>query len=245
MPAAALPRHRLLVGPGRTAELAVAAALLSAGAAAIHAAVAGPHLDEYAPFGALFVASALAQALWAALVLSMPSKRLLAAGIAGNGAIIIVWTLSRTSGLPLGPDPWTAEPVAAVDVAATAFELGILAASALLLAPRRAIARAAGHRVTRVAAIGAMAVAGLTGAAIAATPEGGAGHHQSGVSDHPEPGHRVNSTAHSPSGVHARASHTAPPRLQRKAGTTAGSRQRAHPEAHAVPHGHAKPRGLG
>ena len=42
-------------------ELSIAAALLSAGPAAIHASVAGPHFDEGAVYGLLFVATALFQ----------------------------------------------------------------------------------------------------------------------------------------------------------------------------------------
>ena len=51
----------------RAARVAVAATLMSAAAAAIHAAVAAPHFREYAPFGLLFGATALAQATWAML----------------------------------------------------------------------------------------------------------------------------------------------------------------------------------
>ena len=40
-------------------KLSIAAALLSAGAAAIHASVAGPHFEERAVYGLLFVATAL------------------------------------------------------------------------------------------------------------------------------------------------------------------------------------------
>jgi hypothetical protein len=114
-------------------ELSIAAALLSAGAAAIHASVAVPHFDESALYGLLFVATVLFQAGWAALVLAAPSVRLLGAGVVVNAGVIGAWAVSRTFGLPYGPEPWTAEPVGPLDLAATSFELGIVVCGLLLL----------------------------------------------------------------------------------------------------------------
>jgi hypothetical protein len=154
--------------------LALAAALLSAGAAVIHASVSRPHLEESVLLGLLFVASALAQAAWSPLVLAAPSRGVFAAGILGNTAIVVAWALSRTTGLPFGHEPWTAEPVGALDVAATAFEVGIVAASAILLAAAGASPRR--PKVRRFAAVAAALVTGLTGTAFAATPNGAGGH---------------------------------------------------------------------
>lgn len=169
-----------MTAAGRRAELTIAAALLSAGAAAIHASAAGAHFEEYLPFGVLFAVSAVAQAAWAALVLAAPSRLLLAAGVAGNAGIAAVWGLSRTSGLPFGPEPWAAEPVAPLDVAATAFELGIVAVGIALLAARLSWPRRSDRDVTRVAALGAVAVTGLACAAFAASRPDGAAHDEAG-----------------------------------------------------------------
>jgi hypothetical protein len=155
----------------------VAAALLSAGAAAIHASVAGPHFAEHFVLGALFVVTATAQAAWAALVLTAPSARLLAAGVAGNVGVVAAWALSRTVGFPLGPEPWAPEPVGALDLAATSFEAVVVATCVLLLAaggPYRAVS---GRAAKRFATVGAVAVAALTSLAYAGTPGGAAGHH--------------------------------------------------------------------
>src|SRR5215207_8724534 len=82
-------------------RVAVAAVLMSAAAAAIHAAVTLPHFGEYAPFGLRFGATALAQAAWAALMISLGT----AAG--GRGGLQHRHRrcvgLSRTVGLPSGP----------------------------------------------------------------------------------------------------------------------------------------------
>ena len=66
-------------------------------------------------------------------MLVSPSRRLLAAGAAGNAGVIAGWALSRTAGLPVGPEPWTPEPATLLDGAATAFELGVVAGSLILL----------------------------------------------------------------------------------------------------------------
>ena len=46
---------------------------------------------------------------------------------------MVVWVISRTSGMPLGPEPWTPERVGAADLIATADELGLAVLVALHL----------------------------------------------------------------------------------------------------------------
>lgn len=171
------------------ARLPFTVALLSAGAAAIHAAVAGPHFEEWAPFGILFAAAALGQVVWGALVLVRPSRLLLAAGAAGNAAILGAWALSRTAGLPVGPEASTPEPIAALDAVASAFELGIVVVAAVLFWGGRS---SAGRATGRFALAAAVVVASVTGTALA---YGEAGHH------HPSPTqeHHHTSGAQAPS----------------------------------------------
>jgi hypothetical protein len=228
-------------GEGLRAKVALAAALLSAGAAAIHGAVAGPHLDHYLPFGLLFVASALAQAAWSVLVLLAPSRRVFAAGAVGNAGIVGVWAVSRTTGLPFGPESGSPEPVAAIDVAATAFEVGIVAASGILLAARRGVATVWGFGTARFAAIGVAVVAGLTAAAFAATPGGAAGHHHAPAAAHGEPHRHATPAVASPKA--ARAADEASRPTARTAAPRAAKRRKSPPHAHAepVPHAHATP----
>jgi len=85
---------------------------------------------------------------WAVGVLLSPSPRLVGTGIVGNAGVAAAWALSRTAGLPVGPDAWTPEPVTILDGAATAFELGIVAACAVLLLSRASgFARLAAKRL--------------------------------------------------------------------------------------------------
>lgn len=110
-------------------------ALLSTGAALLHFALLWEHFQEYVLFGVLFALTALLQLAWSALVLRRPSRPLLQAGALGNLGVAIVWLLSRTVGLPFGPEPWTPEPVGVADSLATAFEVLIVIGATVLLCP--------------------------------------------------------------------------------------------------------------
>lgn len=96
------------------------------GAAAIHYAVVVEHFEEWWGFALFFVASAVAQLVWAVLVVTSPSRLLIWAGVAGNAAIVVLWIVTRTAGTLVGPEPATPEPVAVADSVATAFEVAIV-----------------------------------------------------------------------------------------------------------------------
>jgi FtsP/CotA-like multicopper oxidase with cupredoxin domain len=99
------------------------AALLTAGPAAIHLAVAPMHFQEYVPFGLFFVAAGLVQLAAATAMLFRPSRRLFLAAAAGTAGIIGLYLVSRTVGVPVGPRPGQAEMVGFADVACTTMEL--------------------------------------------------------------------------------------------------------------------------
>ena len=108
----------------RIKELVVVAAALVLASSLIHAAMIAIHFEEYWLFGICFAVAAVAQALWTAQVYKHRlDRRLLVAGAAGNAALIVVWALSRTVGMPIGPDAWQAEAISAVDVLSTIDEL--------------------------------------------------------------------------------------------------------------------------
>lgn len=219
-------------------QLLVTAALLSVGAAVIHAAVAGSHFEVYAPFGLLFFASALGQTIWAVLLLAAPSARLLAAGVAGNLGILATWALSRTSGLPLGPEPGTPEPIGALDIAASAFELGLVVAALLLIVSRGPLATP-GRQVKHFAAIAAAILVAVTGAAFA-KEQAGAGHHGAATEHHagpaPDPGHAApqgtDVTARRPSVQPA----TATPKEKPARPSTRRAAHSGDGHTHATPH---------
>ena len=206
-------------------QLLVLAALFSAAAAAIHAAVAGPHFDEYAPFGLLFLAAAIGQAVWAVFLVTAPSTRALAAGAAGNAGVLAVWVLSRTSGLPIGSESWTPEPIGALDLAASAFESGIVMVAVVLLAAGTAVDAPSGRQVKRFAATGTAVIMAVTGAAFAVEPRGES-HHAAATRQlaEPSPQHGAAATGGAASAT------TAQPARRR---TAAAPPDHAHPTPHA------------
>ena len=97
------------------------AAVASAAAAGIHFAVTPEHFREWWGFGAFFVVVATAQLAWAAF----PAKAWI--GIAGNALLVALWVVSRTRGVPFGPEPGTPEAVGPLDLASVLLELTAVA----------------------------------------------------------------------------------------------------------------------
>jgi hypothetical protein len=158
-------------GDARTALLAGTIAFLVC-AAMIHLAVVGPHLAESTLYAVFFVGVAIAQ-LVAAMALTMVRHRRLVLAIAvGNAIVIVVWALSRTVGLPIGPTPGVAESVSLPDVLATIAEAAIVALSLALAVLRRPLT--VGRWTVRAAAGTACIIAlGVTVVAVIGVQAGG------------------------------------------------------------------------
>src|SRR5215211_3021642 len=136
----------------------VASTLL--GAAAIHAAQAPSHLAEWWAAGVTFVALAAAQALLGAAAAAAADRRVWLLAQAVSLAAIGLWAISRTVGLPVGPEVGESEPVGRADLVAVALEAATVLAATLLAWPGATVA---GRRPGRYATA-AVAVALLTGA---------------------------------------------------------------------------------
>lgn len=160
----------------------VCLALLSAAAGVIHLGVAPAHFAESGLHGAFFVVVGLLQLAAGGLFVAQSGRRLPGAAAAGNAIVVSIWVMSRTSGLPLGPDPWTAEPVGFADVTATLLEVLIVAGSLLLLAPAgSSLVGARPHRaVLALVSIGSILVL-LTGFALGTAGPGGSEHPEAGA----------------------------------------------------------------
>lgn len=116
-----------------------AAAALSFSAACVHGSVMVSHFREYVLFGLFFAIVTPLQITWAELVRRAPqARRLLAAGAFGNAAVVVVWLVSRTVGLPFGPQALETEAVGFKDLLATYAELMIVVLVAALLWQRSA-----------------------------------------------------------------------------------------------------------
>jgi hypothetical protein len=147
---------------GLDARLAALIAL-SAGAGAIHLSVASDHFAEYWLFGAFFVALGIAQVAWAALVAIRGPSRALLITAAGNTAVVALWIVSRTAGVPLGSHPGAPEAFGFPDITATLFEIVLVGCAVWSLRHKRGPSRRA---VARLAWVLPLAVSPATIAAI-------------------------------------------------------------------------------
>ncbi|MEA2137988.1 MAG: hypothetical protein QOG56_1138 [Solirubrobacteraceae bacterium] len=124
----------------RGAQLADAlriAGYLSIAAGLIHAIAMIDHFSHYWLFGVFFLVLTYGQVLWGlALLRGRSSDRGLRLGAFANLAIVAVWLVSRTLGVPFGPNAGDPEPIGPMDVAATLDQLVLVAYVGVLLLPR-------------------------------------------------------------------------------------------------------------
>jgi Na+-transporting methylmalonyl-CoA/oxaloacetate decarboxylase gamma subunit len=127
---------------------------LSWAAGLIHVAAAVTHLDEYALYAIFFEALAVVQFGWGVALYRSPSRRLLVFGAVLSVLVVALWVVSRTAGLPIGPEPWRPEAVGALDALASADE-------ALLAALTAARLRGSGRPLGHAAALGLILLSSL------------------------------------------------------------------------------------
>jgi hypothetical protein len=122
----------------------------------IHVAAAIGHLSEYVPYAIAFELLASAQLVWGVALYRKPSARLLSGGAIVSILVVAVWIVSRTSGLPIGPEAWRAEDVGALDAICSADEavLALLAFTQLAVANGGMLL----HATRRFAAVSGLAL---------------------------------------------------------------------------------------
>lgn len=154
------------------------AGFASLGAGLVHLAVVREHVAESAVLGVFFLVAGLLQLVWALAALArdrLPVPRLVATG---QLALVALWALDRTLGIPLGPDAWTPEPLGTADLLCVVLEVCAAAAIGAWLLVTRRVEHPdlkAGRYLALVGA-GALVVAALTTPALAATEAGGHAH---------------------------------------------------------------------
>lgn len=114
-------------------SLMLVAAALSAVAALIHVAVCPEHFREGFIYGVFFAASAGCQLGWAALVSARYSRWLAPAGLTGNASIVLLWMVTRTVGIPLGPEAGEVERFGVLDLLCGACEIGVVVLCAVAI----------------------------------------------------------------------------------------------------------------
>src|SRR5258706_3718648 len=115
-------REMTYVGPSWV--LVYAVAILTLGAALIPLAVTPQHFEEYLPYGLFFLAAGAGQIALAVALVVAPSRRLFIVGLAASVGLIAPWALSRTVGVPIGPDgAWQPETMGFTDIICSFLEL--------------------------------------------------------------------------------------------------------------------------
>jgi hypothetical protein len=97
-------------------------ALASFGAALVHVAVMPDHFRESVMYGLFFLGASVGQSAFGVLILARPSRHLVMAGIIGSALLILLWMVSRTWGVPIGPDNGATESFGVLDALATSYE---------------------------------------------------------------------------------------------------------------------------
>jgi len=161
--AQAAPGARL-ASPGADSALAPSAfgavAVLSGVAAGIHLGVAPEHFAEWWGYGAFFVLAAMGECALVALLALRPRPWVVQAGIWASLATMLMYLVSRTSGIPLGPETGVVEAVELPGLAATAAEGALVVVLCQLLDGRERR-----HTLNALGLVGAaLWIAALTGA---------------------------------------------------------------------------------
>ena len=122
-------------GLKRASMLLYAAATLSLVAALIHAWVMPEHFREWWGYGAFFLVVALAQWFYALALLRWPRRSTFLIGIIGHLAIIGLYIVTRTTGIPLfGPHAGEVEGIGMVDLISKLAELVLVISLVALMA---------------------------------------------------------------------------------------------------------------
>ena len=127
-----VPRPNVLNSPicsGRSKVILYVAAALSLFAALIHLWVMPEHFEEWWGYGTFFLVAAMAQGLYGLALLRWSWQPLLLLGIGGNLAVIALYSITRTVGIPFfGPHVGEVEGVGVADLFATTSELALVGA---------------------------------------------------------------------------------------------------------------------
>lgn len=136
------------------------AACASLGAGLIHLAVVSEHVSEWWLYGVFFIVLGVVQMAWAVQAMAgdpLPVPRLFAAM---NTAVIGIWLVTRTTGLPVGPEPWEVEAVGTADLLCSALEAAAVVLLMVLVRRPDVHESAALTKVQRrMVAVGALVIA--------------------------------------------------------------------------------------
>lgn len=149
------------------------AAVCSLGAAAIHFGITGEHFAQWWAYGVFFILLGAFQVGWAVAAWVTSNRGLLFAAIAVNSGALVLWAVTRTTGLPFGPNPGSPEAIGVADLASGVLEAAVVAVLVVLAVLRRPARRVSGVTATAVTAVVGALVLGTAGVALAAPESSG------------------------------------------------------------------------
>lgn len=166
MPPSSNSDDRAGTSAGQLAHLAAAGLLAAAGG--LHLAALPGHWAASTVAGAFFAVTAAVQLLGAVSIAARPSSKTVLAVVAGNVAVLTLWAMSRTTGLPTGGELGVREPFGLLDGSAAAVEVLVIVAGLLALVHRspRTARQAVGWRPALALAL-AWGISGGAGLAVA------------------------------------------------------------------------------
>jgi hypothetical protein len=172
-------------GPGhsdRDQTVRWLAAILSLTASAVHFGYAPHHLSDDWAHGWFFMVIAAYQCLFAVLIVARPRRWVWASAIVVNTGIIVTWLVSRTVGLPFGPEELRSESFSAPDIVSSVIAGVIIVLSIVALSFPAVLQRQSHDRISlRFAAFAIGTVAVVLGA-LMLTPTYTAAHEAAGHS---------------------------------------------------------------
>lgn len=162
----------------------VTAVFASTGAGIVHTLVTDDHWKEWWPSGLFFAAVTVAQFGWAMTAAVRNGRGLMALGVLVNAGILLLWGVSRVTGLPFGPHAGVPEQASTADLLTVGLELIVCVAAGWSL--RRPLAWSRSLRHSAVAACAAGFVAAVFTVPAIADAAGG---HSHGSEEHHSDGH--------------------------------------------------------
>jgi hypothetical protein len=146
---------------GRWWLLRVVAVCSLFGSEAIHTSIIAAHLAEWVGAGAFFTVISVIEGLLAVGLIETRSRWACLVGLAVSMGTVGVWAVSRTVGIPFGPNGGRVEAIGAADAVSTVLEL--TAACALATLALAEPASKVGTRRPRPVVVAAMAVIVVVG----------------------------------------------------------------------------------
>jgi hypothetical protein len=189
-------------GLGRTDVARCWAGFASLGAGLVHLAVVGVHLDEWLLAGVFFAVLGAAQLGWGLAALARDTAPFARTVITVNVGGLGLWAVSRTTGVPFGPEAGVAEAVGTADTLCMALQVLTVGALAVALRTSEQAASSAARDEARrlrtgrglaALGVGALVMSALTTPALAATESGEHAHPHGShgePADHHEDDHR-------------------------------------------------------